>query len=277
MANLSVTVLHRLAGRIRIKLNRPPRNIEYLLNRVIKHEGIKKLEFNPISKTLLAIYTPTLISSTEILLRVSIALSVEFNGSLVKLEVKKKKMTMGFIDYYSGGSIALAASAKILNTPIFSQNFLNYNAGFSTTASVIKHAIDEVRHEGIYDPEVVSVVYLINSLIRGNFLAASAITWLATFGRHILESSEETCYLKAIEVESDFDKSYMDVEVHQSPHIEPSIFPLKMIIQGIVKTAGLKVDDLSLIDNIKKVSKAHHDVLEGIGNKANPIYMRIEY
>jgi hypothetical protein len=278
MAKLNVTVVHRLPGRIRLQLNRPPMNVEKLLRRVIRHEGIKRLSFNPISKCIIAEFTPSLISSTEIILRISIALSVEFNGSSVKLDVKKKTIPLTVLDYYSGSSILLAALTKMLGLPLATQQYFNYNAGLSTTASVMKHAFYEVKHEGIYDPEVVSVVYLINSLINGNFLVASGITWIATFGRHLLADSEESCLLKAIEVEGDQEKSYMDVEVHQVMENKDSMFPVKMMVQGLSKTIGLKpIDNSRLIDSIRRVSKAHHDVLEGIGKQPNPIYMRVEY
>lgn len=278
MTNLSIVVLHRLPGRIRLKLNRPPSNVHQLLTRVMKHEGIKKLSFSPISKTLVAEYTPSLISSTEILLRVGISLSKEFGGSSVRLELKKTSIPMHVIDYYSGSAILAAMAAKLIKLPLASQMYLNYNAGLSTTASVLKHAYAEVKHEGIYDPEVVSVVYLINSLIKGNFLVASAITWVATFGRHILEPKEESCLLKALEVNEDDDKSYMDVEVHPMMETSSGKQSIRMVVQGLAKMIGLKpVHHVQLIDSIKKVSRAHHDVLEGVGSKPNPVYMRIEY
>lgn len=278
MTNLNVIVIHRLPGRIRLKLNRPPNNIKQLLHRVIKHEGIKKISFNPISKSLLAQYTPSLISSTEILLRVSIALSIEFGSNSVKLDIKRNTIPMSPIDYYSGVSIGIAMLTKLLKLPVISQGYLNYNAGISTTLSVLKHAYKEVKHEGIYDPEVVSVVYLINSLINGNFLLASAVTWIATFGRHLLEAKEESCLLKAMEVKGDEDKSYMDVEVHPIVDHSAKTYPVKVMIQGLSKIIGLKpVEHIKLMENIKRVSRAHHDVLEGVGNNTNPVYMRIEY
>lgn len=278
MARLNVQVVHSLPGRLRLKLSNPPLKIDSFLLRVKKHEGIEMLSFNPISRSLLAIYVPSLISATEILLRVTIALSVEFNGSEIKMDIKTDTRPLNGLDYYSGMSILVAGIAKLLNLPPQSLKWLNYNAGFSTTGSVLKHAWLEVKKDGIYDPEVVSVVFLINSLFKGNVLIASAITWIATFGRHLLEPMGESCLLKAQEVKSDSKKSYIDVQVREIDEISRKDYPIKVLVHGLAKIVGVNpMDKKKLIDQIKRVSKAHHDVLEGVGKKSSPVYMRIEY
>ncbi len=277
MSSLSVEVIHRLPGRLRVRMSRPPVKVDTFLSNVIKHKGIIKLTFNPISKSLIAEYTPSLIASTEILLRISIALSAEHHGQAVKMDVKRNITKLTLLDYYSGSSILLALANKMINLPLQTQVWLNYNAGLSTAAAVLSHAWHDVKKEGIYDPEVVSVVYLINSLIKGNFLVASAITWAATFGRHILEPSEESCCLKAIEVNSEGNKTYMDVEIQEVVDASANN-PLKFIVQSLSRMIGLKpIEKQRLINSIRHVSRAHHDVLESIGRKPSPVYMRIEY
>ncbi len=193
------------------------------------------------------------------------------------MDVKRNITKLTLLDYYSGSSILLAVANKVLHLPVQTQVWLNYNAGLSTAAAVLGHAWHDVKKEGIYDPEVVSVVYLINSLIKGNFLVASAITWAATFGRHILEPSEESCCLKAIEVNSEGKKTYMDVEIQEVVDASANN-PLKLIVQSLSRMIGLKpIDKQRLIDSIRHVSRAHHDVLESISRKPSPVYMRIEY
>ncbi|MCH4891059.1 hypothetical protein EZV73_26005 [Acidaminobacter sp. JC074] len=274
---LSIVVLHRIPGRIRLQLNRPPKDIRELLSQVMKHEGIKRLTYNPVSRSLLAEYTPSVVKATEILLRVGIAFSIQQNAN-VKLEIKKGNINVDPMDYYSGLSILAGIGTRIFQLPMTVQNILNYNAGLSTTASVLRHAYREVQHEGIYDPEVVSVVFLINSLINGNILLASSITWIATFGRHLLAPKEDSCTLKAVDVKGDESKSYIDVEIHPRSMQGDNVNHLRLLVHGISRTVGIKpVENQTLMDSIKKVSRSHHDVLEGVGNKNHPVYMRIEY
>lgn len=278
MSRLNIKIVHRIPGRLRVRLSRAPSKVDVFLDRVAKHDGIESISFNPVSKSLLAHYTPSVVSSTEILLRMSIALSADHNNRTVQIDERHDTRKMVSIDYYSGGSIVLAALSRLVGLPESSMRLIDYNAGVSTTASVLNHAWMEVKKEGIYDPEVVSVVYLINSLIKGNYLTASAITWIATFGRHLLEPSQESCLIKALEVNQDSDQNYMDVEVRPVvDSLKPSS-SLTLIVHGIARMVGLgPVKKHSLIDQIKQVSKAHHDVLEGVDSKPSPIYMRLEY
>lgn len=278
MSGLNVKIIHRTQGRLRLRLSRPPAQVNIFLSKIIKHDGIESLSFNPVSKSLLAHYKQSVVSSTEILLRVSIILSAEFGNQVVRIDRYHDSRSLVYLDYYSGASILLAGLSHIVKISESTLKWIDYNAGYSTAASVLYHAWMEVQKEGLYDPEVVSVVYLINSLIKGNFLTASAITWIATFGRHLLTPIEESCLIKAYEVMNDDEKSYMDVEV--APIIENAsqIHPIRLFVHSIAKMIGLAPTNqsYSLIDQIKHVSKAHHNVLEGIGKKPSPVYMRIE-
>ncbi len=279
MSRLNVKIVHRIPGRLRVRLSRAPSKIDVFLDRVAKHDGIESISFNPVSKSLLAYYKPSVVSSTEILLRISIALSADHNNKSVQVDERHDTRRMVPIDYYSGGSILFALAVRLLGVPETTTKWIDYNAGLSTTASVLNHAWMEVKKEGIYDPEVVSVVYLINSLIKGNYLTASAITWIATFGRHLLEPVEESCLIKAMEVSEDDDKHYMDVEVRPVADKATPSSTLTLVVHGVARMVGLGPvkKHNSLIDQVKQVSKAHHNVLEGIGSKPSPIYMRLEY
>ncbi len=279
MSRLNVTIIHRIPGRLRVRLSRPPSHIDSLIDKVMKHEGIESISFSPISKSLLAYYKPSVISSTEILLRISIALSADYNNKTVQVEARHDTKHLVPLDYYSGASIMLAVVSRAMGIPLGTRQWIDYNAGMSTAAAVLNHAWMEVKKEGIYDPEVVSVVYLINSLIKGNYLVASGITWAATFGRHLLEPINESCMVKAIEVNKDDDKTYMDVEVRPVIDNTASAHPVRLFVHGLAKIVGLSPvkQQFSLMEQIKQVSKAHHNVLEGVGKVPSPVYMRIEY
>ena len=56
----------------------------------------------------------------------------------------------------------------------------------ATLAAVVEHAYQELQVRGSFDPEVMAVVYLINSIGKTNSVQASLVAWAATFGRHLI-------------------------------------------------------------------------------------------
>jgi hypothetical protein len=63
-------------------------------------------------------------------------------------------------------------------------------------AAVVEHAYQELQLRGSFDPEVMSVVYLINSIGKTNSFQASLVAWAATFGRHLIpRAPREQVYL----------------------------------------------------------------------------------
>ena len=66
----------------------------------------------------------------------------------------------------------------------------------ATMAAVVEHAYQELQLRGSFDPEVMSVVYLINSIGKTNSFQASLVAWSATFGRHLIpRAPREQVYL----------------------------------------------------------------------------------
>ena len=61
---------------------------------------------------------------------------------------------------------------------------------------MVEHAYQELRVRGSFDPEVMSVVYLINSVGKPGAGRASLLAWIITFGRHLVpRAPRETPYL----------------------------------------------------------------------------------
>ena len=51
---------------------------------------------------------------------------------------------------------------------------------------MVEHAYQELQVRGSFDPEVMAVVYLINSIGKTNSVQASLVAWAAAFGRHLI-------------------------------------------------------------------------------------------
>lgn len=276
MNDLGVVIVHRLPGRIRYRLTKYPRDIKDFLQQIKRHEGIDKLTFSPVTKSLLIYYRPTLVSSIEITVRVGVALSLDYQNDRVRISHQINHMTLQPIDYYSGLSLIALALIKSADPTSPLLKYVEYNAGYSTVLAAINHAWLEMKREGIYDLEVITVVYLINALIKGNFLTAATITWIATFGRHLVEPNAEECYIEASAIHGE-NEDFVDVVVSQSIDNDSAHHSMRLLSDTLNKLIGRdpKKHYYLLMDQIKQMSRKHGNILEGIGKKPSPIYMRL--
>lgn len=276
MNNLGVVIIHRLPGRIRYRLTRYPRDIKDFLEQVKRHDGIDKLVFSPVTKSLLIHYRPTLVSSTEITVRLGVALSIDYQNDRVRISHHIDTIKLQAIDYYSGLSLIALAILKGSNPASSLLKYLQYNAGYSTVLAAINHAWIEMKRDGIYDLEVISVVYLINALLKGTFISAAAITWIATFGRHIFEPSAEECFIEASVIRGE-NEDFVDVVVSQRVENDSAQYSMRLLSDTLNKLIGRDSQNhyYLLMDQIKQMSRKHGNILEGIGKKPSPIYMRL--
>ncbi|MBU3177871.1 hypothetical protein KPL47_16195 [Clostridium estertheticum] len=278
MRDLDIIVVHSLPGRLRLRLIRAPRSTNNMLLQISKHDGILLGSFNPISKSLLVHYNPSVVSATEIIVRAAMALSVDYKNSSVKITNRALDRALKPIDYLSGLALGIAGLARVAKIGPSSIKYLSYGAGTSTVLAVIYHAWLEVKKDGIYDPEVISVVYLINSLIKGNFLTASIVTWIATFGRHLFEPIKETCVLDAYEIVGEDEQPYIDVSIRPVVNKQFISNPLRVAVFGLGRFIGInpRKYQTGFMEQIRQMSRKHGNILEGIGNKPSPVYMRLD-
>lgn len=273
MSTGDVVIVHELPGRLRLRLGRPPRNIEDMVASVRRHEGIGHVVFSPVTRSLLVRYNPALVNAVEILVRVAIFLSLHFENASVSISHALPSHNLRAIDYYAGSSLVVAALGRAAAGPW--AKVLEYHAGAATVVSVFNHAWQEVADEGVYHPEVISVMYLINSMLRGNMLTATAITWAATFGRHLLEATDEHCRLQAAAVDDDGSEAYIDVMV--KPMRPPQANPLKLVVAAMGSFIGLEQPggENNIMRRIANMSANHGNVLEGMGRTPQRVYMRL--
>lgn len=117
--------------------------------------------------------------------------------SKIKFISNNNKTDMPLLSYYSIILILGAKIVKYVSPTGQVQEFLKWLATGTTVGAIVEHGYSEMRQRGTIDPEVMSIMYLINSIGKeGNMLNASLVTWITTFGRHILKKSNETFILK---------------------------------------------------------------------------------
>lgn len=277
MKDLSITIVHRIPGRIRLRLEKPPRDLNEFVTNVSTHEGIEMVSYNQYTKSLLVYYVPSVVSSVEILVRVSVLISLSYENSAIKLKQIEKGQALTPLDYYAAGSLAAAYLSKSLAMNANTAMYFQYNAGYSTLLAVLRHAWIEIKKDGLYDPEVISVVYLINSLIKGNYLTASLVTWIVTFGRHLSVAKGEVCTLEATSATGENDETYVDVMVRPVVGTQLKDDPIRLVILGLSRIVGINATKQhhSIFEQIQQMSRKHGNILESVGNKPGPVYMRL--
>lgn len=280
MQNLVITIVHNLPGRIRLSLTWPPKDIKKLEDDVKKHEGIHSIFYSRITKSVLVYYNPAQIEPTEVIMRLAIFMSVEYDMKKVILSNENKIAGLNKLEYYSLISLIISWTAKGLKLPYDIQSLLNYNSGLSSISAVLYHAWLEIKKCGIYDPEVVSVVYLINSIVKKDFLLASTLTWFIAFGRHLFREQNENVILQAFRTQDkDGNRTYYDVAIKPEVNISNSFTLLKAFMKSVTKFLGItiKEDNVFLMKQIQKVSKVHEYILEGMENKEQQVFLRLEF
>ncbi|MCT4595321.1 MAG: hypothetical protein N4A57_13810 [Anaeromicrobium sp.] len=278
MQTLGITILHTLSGRLRLSLSWPPKNVEKFEKDVMGHAGIYSVKYSPITKSILIHYNPSEVDASEILIRVGLAVSVDHDLTAVEISTKTAEKEFHSLDRYAGISLTAAWAMKLTKLPLGIQNFLKWNAALSSIGSIIYHAWSEVKSHGVYDPEVLSVVYLINAMKKENFLPATTGTWLTAFGRHLIDASGEKMILQAFKVyDKEQSSTYYDVAIMPKKSIKDGKDLVGRLIYSMTKSIGLETSQIGWMKQMKNVSRSHGDILEGIGKLDNRIFLRLKY
>ena len=104
-------------------------------------------------------------------------------------------MTDGAI--LAGALLVVAAVARW--TGVSTANaLLDKAAAAGVATAVIQHGWREVYQEGIVHPELLSLGYLITAYARGTTLRGAALTWAASFGRHLLLDETQNVEVRPI-------------------------------------------------------------------------------
>lgn len=268
--SLAVTILHELPGRLRVRLSHELADADAFGHRLCSHAGTEPIRYTPVTRTVLLRYDPSVIKREELLVRAALALALEHESQAVRIEAAPPEQELTASVAASGAMLLVAGLARTIGVADASQKTLDRIAGWTTGSAVFAHAAQELRHQGAYHPEVVSVVYLAVGMLRGNIWPAAVLTWFASFGRHLLKP--ET---RAIEVRPGTDGDDPEVVASAAPdtgwqawlHLFPAIL---RAVGGAGPSGG------DLLANLHEVSKLHDQVLDSLGPWKEGIPLRLE-
>lgn len=197
MSCVEMTVLHSLNGRIRLKLSHRLTNQTKAFQFVSEKGGIETFRYNDKIKTLLIVYNPILIDENEILIRFGIAYCKQTRAKNIKLMYPQRKdASIPTIGYISLLFIFANLGIQWIGMGPMTKSLMKWLSVTTTVGAIFEHGYKELNEKGAFDPEVMSIMYLIDSINKGKTTYSSAIAWAITFGRHVLEKQEGDMILR---------------------------------------------------------------------------------
>ncbi len=274
-----VTVAHTLPGRVRLRLSRPLADPEAVFAFLREHAGMGEIGYTPKTGSLLVRFNPHEVTAEEITLRVAFRFALDQGARPVRLLAAPEQAVLQNSAVLAGLGLAAALVLRWLNPRGKDTAGAQWLAGLATAWSVADHGWREFRARGYVDPEVLALAYLAASLVRGNVLGASVVTWLTTFGRHLAETPAMGAEVQPLPIPGPPDEEPR-YELVVGPDVDaPDRMRLGMVgmLNSALKyamTGGGAHGLRSLWDELHDVSRVHGEVLEGYGRHRDGIPIR---
>lgn len=201
MKKLTITILHILPNRVRVKLSAPMKEPKVFYQNIKNNLKYLKMKYNTRLETVTLNFSPNEIFLQEIIYRVAISFSIE-NGLLpVKLIEENPYKSISPLSMYALASILVSALNKVINKNDTNlQNSMNIFSMGLTVGSVFEHAFVEVKKRGMFDIEILPALYLLKSFFTEQKLSSVLIMWLTTFGRHLTISNNMRKLIKVFRI-----------------------------------------------------------------------------
>ena len=212
----------------------------------------------------------------EILLRAAIALSMENEYQPVQVYLGDDDEVMTDAAIIAGLTLLAAGSMQVINRGA-GMTWLPRASALVVALAVGEHGWREAHERGYVHPEVLSVGYLFASWFRGNLLRGATVTWVASFGRHLLQGPEKCIDVRPINkfYKENEPRTYQIALVPQQ-HPQSPLLGWAHGILGIFGLSGFAGAGNSLFKEIQNMAKAHDRVLEGLDLQPNGIPLTIK-
>lgn len=158
---LHLEVLSAMPGRIRFQLEKPIKSDVPFLG--IK--GVTRCRYNPRIGTLLCEYDQLTATEEQLLVKIGAVYAGLVGTALLHIKHSEEEgFSMAPSGYLALCCIALDGSLTLMGSTL--TRFTRWLSVGATLAAVAEHGYQELHARGSFDPEVMSVVYLINSIAR---------------------------------------------------------------------------------------------------------------
>lgn len=275
--DLSLKVVHRLPGRIRLRLSTGLQNPEEMEQTVKRHPGIAEVTYSRYTGSVLLRYDPGEISQEELIIRVAVFISLENGLQPVQAYSDSGMEEMANSAFLSGFLIVASLASRLVPQLATYRNPLDWAAGIGTAYAIFDHAYGELKERDNFDPEALSIIYLLTSFTQGKFLPATLFSWVATFGRHLMKFAAKNVEIYPRKIEgSAADAPQYEVVVDPIKQLPDKAAFFKFLPALIMHASTGDGSGLqgTLLEEIKKVSLDHGKVLEGFGKLKDGMVIR---
>jgi hypothetical protein len=278
--DLIIVIAHILPGRLRIRFSHPILKESDLTGIIKKHPGISSAAYTSITQNLVVTYDQEEITTEEIILRASLAFSKDYDLCPVQIQSAERSVALGNLSLYSGFSLIVSHVFNLIFAKSQKLATLNTISAVTTLAAVLDHVYQDLKQKRQFHPEVFSLYYLVLSLMRGNMLKGTTITWFLTFARHMIEMPADSLVVKTVPSDSTCRKQHCEYEVTVSKKaLKGTIGNLMQIIPQLVlniyRDRNSTFED-SLLKQIMTVAESHDEMIEGLENLKEGILLKVE-
>jgi len=253
-----------------------------MADHIKSHTGVESIGYTDATRNLLIQFDHREITPQEIVLRAGLSLSMDYAMAPVRIRIQKKYQSFGNLSTLAFAVLAVNHTMQLFSTRAKASSVFRVFTGATTLAAVLEHAVQDFRDKGYFHPEVFSVYYLLLSFIRGNALKGSTITWILTFGRHLLEIPANTLLLIPEMADPSCDIHQCEYEVTVKNEKDSNLLLKLMHTLPNMLFKAYKEMNLSLvledafIKQMEQVADAHDDIIEGLENMDQGFYLRVE-
>ncbi|MDJ0766822.1 MAG: hypothetical protein QNJ97_27865 [Myxococcota bacterium] len=264
MTDFSVTLVHALPGRLRLRLSHAPGDIKRFLDAIRAHDGLEKVAYTPVTRGVLITYRTGHLTAEELLLRTAMAFSMVQGDVPVVAFQDPESEVMTDLAIVSGLLVVVASLARFLawSSP---NAVLEKTAGLGVALAVLQHGVRETREKGMFDPELITLGYLIAAFAKKRSLRGAVVTWAASFGRHVLRESARGVEVRPM-AGARAPEGARPFQVSVAP-LQSKHAPLVASAQTILRSLGLVLDDVggnTLFKGLRSVALTHGEVMEGL-------------
>lgn len=273
-SGLSITIIHSLPGRLRLRLSHEPKNVQKMEGTLKSHAGFLTMSYIPITRSVLITYEPNEMSVQELYTRLALVLSLDYEAEPVTVYAEPVHHHIPDVAAVSAAMLAVTSAMRFIGSKKNLTNYFGTVSGITTGFAVIEHGWEEFRERGSFDPEVLSLGYLLTAFIRGNFLKASLVTWAVTFGRHLIDIHDPGIVIRPVASAGNKRRKKPEYEIiiernHEISDKEKVISALQGLFKYVL--SGGVSGPAPLMDDIRKMTKLHSEVLEGMGGMPHGI------
>ena len=139
-----VTVVHELPGRVRMRLSHPLENAEQLKGLVLNHQGVKAVDYDLLSRSVLVHFDPRHVTQEEIIIRVAFSLALDCGDAPVRILAEPEVHEMSNSGLYSGALLIFALTARLVRFDTRGSSPLDWIAGLGTVGAVIGRYVESI-------------------------------------------------------------------------------------------------------------------------------------